>query len=71
VNVTVVEPPQAAGAPVLLLVKTPLQPPEAEAVASQVAKAEFTAAWVWQAVVVVLVGQVSTIGGAAETVKVA
>ena len=26
-KVTVVEPPQAGGAPVLLLVKTPLQPP--------------------------------------------
>ena len=37
VKVTVVEPPQASGAPELLLVKTPLQPPEAEAVANQVA----------------------------------
>ena len=54
-----------------LLVDTPLQPPLPEAVASQVAKAEFTAACVWQAAVVVLVGQVSTTVGAAGTVKVA
>ena len=43
VNVTVVEPPQAGGAPVLLLVKTALQPPVKLAVASQLAKAAFTA----------------------------
>ena len=71
VKVTVVEPPQAAGAPVLLFVKTPLQPPVAETVANQVAKAVFTAACVWQAAAVVLVGQVSTTVGAAGTVKVA
>jgi hypothetical protein len=71
VKVTVVEPPQADGAPVLLLVKTPLQPPLALAVASQVLKAAFTAAWVWQAVVVVFIGQVSVTVGAAATVKVA
>jgi hypothetical protein len=46
VNVTVVEPPQAGGAPVLLFVSTPLQPPLADAVASHVAKAVFTAACV-------------------------
>lgn len=45
-KVTVVDPPQAAGAPVLLLVKTPLQPPVPLAVASQVEKAIFTAACV-------------------------
>jgi hypothetical protein len=66
-----VEPPQALGAPVLLFVKTPLQPPLAEAVANQVAKAEFTAACVWQAAAVVFVGQVSTTVGGAATVKVA
>lgn len=65
------EPPQAGGAPVLLLVKTPLQPPVPLAVASQVLKAAFTAACVWQAAVVVFTGQVSTAGGVAETVKVA
>jgi hypothetical protein len=67
----VVEPPQALGAPVLLFVKTPLQPPLALAVASQVEKAVLTAACVWQAANVVLVGQVSTTVGAAGTVKVA
>lgn len=46
VNVTVVEPPQADGAPELLLVNTPLQPPLAVAVANHVAKALFTAACV-------------------------
>jgi hypothetical protein len=71
VKVTVVEPPQADGAPVLLFVKTPLQPPLALAVASQVAKAEFTAACDWQAAAVVFVGHVSTTVGAAGTVKVA
>ncbi len=64
-------PPQAAGAPVLLFVKTPLQPPLALTVASQVAKAALTAACVWQAAVVVFVGQFSTAGGVAETEKVA
>jgi hypothetical protein len=71
VKVTVVEPPQADGAPVLLFVKTPLQPPLALAVASQVAKAEFTAACVWHAETVVLVGQVSITGGVFDTVNVA
>jgi hypothetical protein len=46
VNVTVVEPPQAAGAPVLLLVKTALQPPVKLAVANQFVKAVLTAACV-------------------------
>lgn len=71
VNVTVVEPPQADGAPVLLLVNTPLQPPVPVAVANHVAKALFTAACVWQAAAVVFVGQVSTTGGILDTVKVA
>jgi hypothetical protein len=70
VKVTVVLPPQADGAPVLLFVKTPLQPPLALAVANHVAKAVFTAACVWQAAVVVFVGQVSTTGDEA-TVNVA
>jgi hypothetical protein len=69
--VTVVAPPQADGAPVLLLVKTPLQPPLALAVANHVAKAVLTAACVWQAAAVVFVGQVSTTVGAALTVNVA
>jgi hypothetical protein len=71
VKVTVVDPPQADGAPVLLLVKTPLQPPLALTVANQVEKAIFTAACVWQAAAVVFVGQVKTTVGAAGTVNVA
>ena len=55
----------------LLLVKTPLQPPLALAVANQVAKAVLTDACVWQAATVVFVGQVNTTVGAAGTVKVA
>ena len=70
-NVTVVEPPQKEGAPVLLFVKTPLQPPLALAVASQVVKAELTATCVWHAAEVVFTAQVSTKVGAAATVKVA
>ena len=70
-KVTVVEPPQAAGAPVLLFVNTPPQPPVPEAVANQAAKAASTVAWVWQAAVVVLFGQINTTGGATATVKVA
>ncbi len=59
-----VEPPQAGGAPVLLLVKTPLQPPEAVAVANQAVKLALIAACVWQAAAVVLTGQVNTtLGG--------
>ncbi len=66
-----VDPPHAAGAPVLLSVNTPLQPPLADAVASQFAKAVFTAACVWHAGAVVLVGHVNTTDGEAGTVKVA
>jgi hypothetical protein len=54
-----------------LLVKTPLQPPVAEAVASQVLNAAFTAACVWQAAVVVFAGQFNTTFCAEATVKVA
>jgi hypothetical protein len=56
---------------VLLLVKTPLQPPLALAVVNQVANAALTAACVWQAATVVLAGQVNATGGATGTVKVA
>jgi hypothetical protein len=55
----------------LLFVRAPLQPPLALAVANQVAKAVLTAACVWHAAAVVLVGHVSTTVGAAGTVKVA
>jgi hypothetical protein len=46
VNVTVVEPPQADGAPVLLFVNELLQPPLADAVANHAAKAVFICACV-------------------------
>jgi hypothetical protein len=67
----VVEPPQALGAPVLLFDNVPLQPPLAEAVFSQLAKAMFTSACVWQAGTVVFAGQVRLMTGCAVTVKVA
>jgi hypothetical protein len=54
---------------VLLLVKTPLQPPDAVAVANHAAKLVLIAACVWQAAAVVLIGQVSTTVGGAVTVK--
>jgi hypothetical protein len=41
VNVTVVDPPQEDGAPVLLFVNPVLQPPLADAVANHAAKAAF------------------------------
>jgi hypothetical protein len=64
VNVTVVAPPQADGAPVLLFVKTPLQPPVPDAVANHALKALFTCACVKQAAVLVFTGHViDTIGG--------
>jgi hypothetical protein len=56
---------------VLLFVNTPLQPPVAVAVASQLLNAAFTAACVWQAAVVVFAGQFNTTFGAAATVYVA
>ena len=66
-----VEPPAAEGAPVLLLVKTPLQPPLADAVANQVEKAVLIAACVWPNGSVWGCGQVRLTVGAAGTVKVA
>ena len=71
VNVTVVEPPQADGAPVLLFVNTPLQPPLPDAVANHELKAEFTCACVKQAAVVVFTGHVNDTTGGAVTVNVA
>ncbi len=55
----------------MLFVRTPLQPPVAEAVDSHAANAVFTAAWVWQETTVVFTGQFSTTGGWTGTVKVA
>ncbi len=54
----------------MLFVSTPLQPPVAVAVASHVAKAVFTAACVWQAATVVLVGQVRVGGTTTEMASV-
>ena len=62
VNITVVEPPHAGGAPMLLLVKTPLQPPDADALANQALNAASMAVCVWHAATVVLVGQVKITG---------
>jgi hypothetical protein len=69
VKMTVAVPPQASGAPVLLLVKTALQPPVKLAVASQVLYLVLMAACDWQATSVVLIGHVKTTAGAAATVK--
>lgn len=46
VKVTVVDPPQANGAPLLLLLKTPPQPPETVALANQLSNATPIAVWV-------------------------
>jgi hypothetical protein len=66
-----VAPPQAGGAPVLLFVNTPLQPPLADAVASHELKSEFTCACARQAAVVLLTGQVNDTSGGGGTVNVA
>lgn len=60
----------AGGAPVLLFVRTPLQPPEALTLASQVAKAALMAVCVWPNGSVAFVGQLRTTGGGGVTVKV-
>jgi hypothetical protein len=70
VKVTVAVPPQAIGGPVLLLVKTALQPPVKVAVANQVLYLALMAACVWQAASVTVAGQVRLTIGAAVTVKV-
>lgn len=70
VKVTEVEPPQAGGAPALLLVKTALHPPLAVAVASQVLYLALISACVWHGASIVLVGQFKLTTGAAVTVKV-
>ncbi len=68
---TVVEPPQALGAPELLLEIAALQPPEKVAVAIHVANLESITACVWQAASVTFVAHVILTAGAAVTVKVA
>lgn len=71
VNSTVVDPPQAGGAPVLLFVNIPLHPPVPDAVANHALKAAFTCPCVKQAAVVVLTGHVNTTVAGAGTVNVA
>ena len=68
---TVALPPQADGAPVLLLLNDPLHPPLALAVASHALKAASTADCVWHDATVVLAGQVIDTVGGAGTVNVA
>lgn len=63
VKVTVVEPPQAGGAPVLLFVKTAPQPPVKLASNNHSPNAASIAAWVWPAGVVTLLGQVKVATG--------
>jgi hypothetical protein len=71
VNVTVVEPPPAAGAPVLLFVNTPLHPPDPDAVANHALKAEFTCDCSKPDAVLVFTGHVKDTTGGAGTVNVA
>jgi hypothetical protein len=72
VNVTVLLPPQAAGADPPLLVTGPRpHPPEACAVNNHAVYAASTCACVLQAGIVVLVAQVSVTAGAFVTVNVA
>jgi hypothetical protein len=70
-NVTVFEPPQAKGAPVLSFDNDPLHPPVKPAVPSHVANLVLISTWVWQETSLTGVGQVSTTAGAAVMVKVA
>lgn len=60
----------AGGAPVLLLLKTPLQPPEPLAVFNHAVKAALICACVWPKGSVWSVGQVSTGAVGAGIVKV-
>ncbi len=70
VKVTVFEPPQAKGAPVLLFVRTALQPPDTVAVASHALYLATMSPVDWQAASVTSIGQVRLTTGAAVTVKV-
>ena len=62
---------QMDGVPVLLLVRTPLQPPLAVADASHAAYCASSCAWVRHALAVVFAGQFNTTFGEAATVNVA
>jgi hypothetical protein len=69
VNVTDTEPPQANGAPMLLLVNVRLQPPVAVAEASQARYFTFICDCVWQAASVTFAGQLNATGAGPVTVK--
>ena len=71
VNVTVVEPPQAKGAPLLLLEITAKQPPVNVAEFNQVVNLASITACVWQAASVTLDAQLRFTNGAAATLNVA
>jgi hypothetical protein len=71
VKVTVLEPPQASGAPLLLLLMPVLHPPLALAVASHAANAASTSVCDRLADIVVFWAQVNTTGGAFVTWNVA
>jgi hypothetical protein len=71
VKVTVVLPPQALGAPVLLLLRAPLHPPLELAVASHAVNSALTADCVWQDATVVFCGQTNDTAGGPVTVKLA
>lgn len=71
VQVTVFEPPHAAGAPVLLLLMETLQPPVLEKVLSQFVNLVLMLVCVWQAASVTFTGQVSTTEAGAVTVNTA
>ena len=64
-------PPQKLGAPLLLLLKPPLHPPLALAVASHVVNAASACACDVNGPTVVFVGQINDTVGGANTVKVA
>ncbi len=70
VKVTVTDPPQAEGAPVLLFDKTELQPPVNVADASHVAKSSSMAVCDWQDALVTGAGEVSRTGVAELTLNV-
>ncbi len=71
VHVTVVDPPQAGGGPLLSSEMVTLHPPETETSVSQFAKLLLMLAWVKQAGLVRLGGHVRATAGASATVNTA
>jgi hypothetical protein len=70
VNITVLDPPQANGAPELLLVNVALQPPVTLAEANQALYLDMMSAVDWQAASVTSAGQFKLTTGAVVTVNV-